>query len=54
MRHKVPFLHQAIIYRRQRIMRNWDRAEVIDMPFIEKTVTARVARYSHPPMDGAL
>ena len=36
VRHKVPFLHQAIIYRRQRIMRNWDRAEVVDMPFIER------------------
>ena len=36
VRHKVPLLHQAILYRRQRIMRHWDRAEVVDMPFIEK------------------
>jgi glycosyl transferase, family 25 len=36
VRHKIPFLHKAILYRRQRIMRYWDRAEVIDMPFIEK------------------
>ena len=36
VRHKIPFLQQAIIYRRQRIMCDRERAEVIDMPFIEK------------------
>jgi glycosyl transferase, family 25 len=36
VRHKIPILQQAILYRRQRIMRHWDRAEVVDMPFIEK------------------
>jgi len=36
VRHKVPLLHQAIFYRRQRIMRHLDRAEVVDWPFIEK------------------
>jgi glycosyl transferase, family 25 len=36
VRHKIPLLHQAIRYRRQRIMRNWDRAEVVDRPFVEK------------------
>lgn len=36
VRHKIPFLHQAILYRRQRIMRRWDRTEIVDLPFIEK------------------
>jgi glycosyl transferase, family 25 len=36
VRHKIPLLHQAILYRRQRIMREWERVEVVDMPFIEK------------------
>ncbi len=34
--HKIPLLHQAILYRRQRIMRHWNRAELVDMPFAEK------------------
>jgi len=36
VRHKIPFLHQAVIYRRRRMIINRERAEVIDMPFIEK------------------
>lgn len=36
VRHKIPVLHQAILYRRQRIMRNWDRAELVNRPFVEK------------------
>ncbi len=36
VRRKIPLLHQAIIYRRQRIMRQLDRTEVINTPFIEK------------------
>jgi glycosyl transferase family 25 len=36
VRHRIPFLHQAILYRRQRIMGRLDRAEVVDMPFVEK------------------
>jgi len=36
VRRKIPLLHQVILHRRQRIMRHWDRAEVVDMPFIEK------------------
>jgi glycosyl transferase, family 25 len=36
VRHKIPFLHQAILYRRARILRHWDRAEVVDMPFEER------------------
>jgi len=33
---KVPVLHQALNYRRQRIYREWSRSEIVDMPFIEK------------------
>jgi glycosyl transferase family 25 len=36
VRHKVPILHQALSYRRQRIYRQWGRSELVDMPFIEK------------------
>lgn len=36
VRSKIPVLHQAILRRRQRIMRHWDRIEVVDMPFIER------------------
>ena len=36
VRHKIPLLHQAILYRRLRILRQWDRSEIVDMPFIEK------------------
>jgi glycosyl transferase, family 25 len=34
--HKIPFLYQALCYRRQRIYRQWSRAELVDIPFIEK------------------
>jgi glycosyl transferase family 25 len=33
---KIPLLHQVLIYRRQRIYRQWGRSELVDMPFIEK------------------
>jgi hypothetical protein len=36
VRRKIPGLHQAILRRRQRIQRDWDRAEVVDQPFVEK------------------
>jgi hypothetical protein len=36
VRHKIPLVHQAILHRRQRIMRDWDRTEVVDVPFVEK------------------
>jgi glycosyl transferase family 25 len=36
VRHKIPLLHQVILYRRKRILRQWDRSEIVDMPFIEK------------------
>ena len=36
VRHKIPLVHQVILYRRQRILRQWDRSEIVDMPFIEK------------------
>jgi glycosyl transferase family 25 len=34
VRHKIPLLHQVILYRRQRILRQWDRSEIVDLPFI--------------------
>jgi glycosyl transferase family 25 len=36
VRHKIPLLHQALRYRRQRIFRQWGRSELVDTPFIEK------------------
>jgi glycosyl transferase family 25 len=36
VRHKIPLLHQALRYRRQRIFRQWTRSELVDTPFIEK------------------
>lgn len=33
---KLPLLHQMILYRRQRILRQMERAEIVDRPFIEK------------------
>ena len=33
---KIPLVHQMILYRRQRILRQWDRSEIVDVPFIEK------------------
>ncbi|MBV9384292.1 MAG: glycosyltransferase family 25 protein [Streptosporangiaceae bacterium] len=36
VRHNIPLLRQLILYRRQRILRQWDRSEIVDMPFIEK------------------
>jgi glycosyl transferase family 25 len=36
VRRKIPLLHQALCYRRQRIFRQWGRSELVDMPFIEK------------------
>jgi glycosyl transferase family 25 len=36
VRHKIPLLHQVILYRRQRILREWGRSEIVDAPFIEK------------------
>ena len=36
VRHKIPLLHQALSYRRQRIFCQWGRSELIDMPFVEK------------------
>jgi glycosyl transferase family 25 len=36
VRHKIPLLHQALGYRRQRIYRQWSRSELVDTPFIEK------------------
>ncbi|MGO9292280.1 MAG: glycosyltransferase family 25 protein [Streptosporangiaceae bacterium] len=36
MRRKIPLLHQALRYRRQRIYRQWGRSELVDTPFTEK------------------
>jgi glycosyl transferase family 25 len=36
VRLKVPLLHQALTYRRQRIYRQWSQQELVDIPFIEK------------------
>ena len=36
VRHKIPPFHQVILYRRQRIMRQMERSEIVDIPFIEK------------------
>lgn len=34
--HKVPVVHQVVLRRRQRILRQWDRSEVVDVPFVDK------------------
>jgi glycosyl transferase family 25 len=34
IRHKIPLLRQLILYRRRRILREWDRSEVVDIPFV--------------------
>jgi glycosyl transferase, family 25 len=36
VRRKIPLLHQALCYRRQRILRQWGRSELVDVPFKEK------------------
>jgi glycosyl transferase, family 25 len=36
VRGKIPGLHQLLSYRRERIFRQWGRAELTDGPFIEK------------------
>ena len=35
VRHKIPLLHQALSYRRQRILRQWSRVEFVSAPFVE-------------------
>jgi glycosyl transferase family 25 len=35
-RRKIPLLHQALSYRRNRIYRQWSRSELVDLPFVEK------------------
>lgn len=36
VRHKIPLIHQAVLHRRQRILRQWGRVEMVDTPFVEK------------------
>lgn len=35
MRRKIPLVHQALSYRRQRIFQEWSRVEIVDAPFVE-------------------
>lgn len=35
LRNRIPVLHQALSYRRQRILRQWARVELVRTPFIE-------------------
>lgn len=35
-RRGIPVLHQALVYRRRRILRDWSRSELVDTPFIDK------------------
>jgi glycosyl transferase family 25 len=34
--HRIPLLHGVILYRRQRILHEWGRSEIVDSPFVEK------------------
>lgn len=36
VQHKIPFLHQALRFRRQRIFDRRNRSELVDVPFVEK------------------
>lgn len=36
MRRRIPIVHQALRYRRQRILRQWSRSELVSKPFVEK------------------
>jgi glycosyl transferase family 25 len=33
VRREIPLLHQAACYRRRRILRQWSRSELVDLPF---------------------
>ena len=33
---KIPLVHQAVVARRERILREWSRSEFVDTPFVEK------------------
>ena len=33
---RIPVVHGAILRRRQRILEDWGRAEIVDLPFVEK------------------
>jgi len=36
VRRKIPLVDELIRYRRQRIMRQWERSEIVDIPFVNK------------------
>jgi glycosyl transferase family 25 len=33
---KIPILHRVVLRRRQRILRQWERSDIVDKPFITK------------------
>jgi hypothetical protein len=35
VQHKIPVVHQMILRRRKRIMRQWERSEAVDSPFVD-------------------
>ena len=35
VRNKIPIVHQALAYRRKRILRQWGRVEIVSRPFVE-------------------
>jgi len=35
-RRRIPLVHQALAYRRQRLWRHMTQSEIVDMPFVEK------------------
>lgn len=36
LRRRIPVVHRAVLHRRQRILRRWERSEVVDKPFTTK------------------
>lgn len=36
LRRRIPMLHRAVLHRRQRIQRQWERSEIVDKPFTTK------------------
>jgi len=55
-RRKIPLLHQALAYRRQRLWRHLTQSEIVDMPFAEKPSRLEVdlAASEHGPASDAL
>jgi glycosyl transferase family 25 len=36
LRRRIPVVHRVVLHRRQRILRQWERSEVVDKPFTTK------------------